>query len=718
MAVGGLALAVRLFYRFAAAEPLLFAHPYNYFHGALRILENADPLGFIWTSDAWHQWLGPWTIAPLYYLFVAAVLALTGHLLPLQVLQFILDAGVAVAAAGLGRRIAGPRGVWAGVVYALNFHAIEQSASTLTENLHSPLLVGALAILAAEASTAAAPRWRRLAAGGFLLGMSGLARSVSTAFVPLAALWRASQARTRREAVQAAAVIALAAGAAILPWTARNVFVIGDLVPVESISVYNFWDDNAFVDGDRRRHQEGVIAGQPTLAAQRSQAMWFGWRGIVRNPGLFAEKAWRNLLHIVRLDGLHLLLAIEEPHPAWRHAALILLDDTVMLATIPLFLVFVAAGARSPTRSLILLWSGYYLLMVVGIFHNEIRYRSTLLPFALAGAAGGVAILADPAGRRRGAVRFAVLVGLISAAGMVSPFAMPAVRAVRAAWTLRALSPLLERGDIAGAEGVVFRAATEDRVAARPWLAFGSALARRDEPVRALDAYRRAEERKSYVWTPRLVRPQLLAEAGLPNAEALAEADAFSWQVDPWLALEIAWRALPAPRADEVRLGRGDYGAVRGFTLPRRDHRWSMRQGWIRLRPVTGAAAYVVSVEMGFPPPSTLPEAEVLISVDGGPSRRIHVGRAVQRYSFEAPAPATGTMEVRIESPTWNRLDEPAEQGVRVDRVSVAPVRAAPVAMVRSYECVLATRDSSLNASRRMDPRSAAEETLRCGKRR
>ena len=682
--MGALALAARLFYRFAAHEPLLFAHPYNYFHGALRILEHPEPLRFIWTSDAWHQWLGPWTIAPLYYLFVAGVVAATGHLLPLQILQFVLDACVAVAAAALGRRIAGPRGVWAGVVYALNFHAIEQSASTLTENLHSPLLVGALALLAGEAATAAAPGWRRLAASGFLLGLSGLARSVSTAFVPLAALWRGRRARTRREAVQAAALIALSAAAAILPWTARNVLVIGDLVPVESISAYNFWDDNAFVEGDRRRHQESVIAAQPTLAAQRSQALWFGGRGIVRNPGAFAEKAWRNLLHLVRLDGLHLLLRIEEPHPAWRHAALILLDDTVLLATVPLFLIFVIAGARSPARSLIVLWSGYYLLMVVVVFHNEIRYRSTLLPFALAGAAGGAALLADPAGRRRAAVRASMLAGALCAAGMLSPYVVPGVRAARSAWTLRGMQPRLDRGDLAGAEGVVFRAASEDPVAARPWLVFGSALAHAGEPARALDAYRRAEERKAYVWTPRLVRPRLLAEAGLPTADALEEADAFSWHVDPWLALEVAWRALPAPRTDEVLLARGDYGAVRGFTLPRHDHRWSMGRAWIRLRPATRAAGYVVSLDMGVPPPSPLEAADVRVSVDGGGETRVHVGRAVQRYSFPAAAPATGTLVVKIEAPTWNRLGEPAEQGVRVDRIAVEPVRSAPPGMVRS----------------------------------
>lgn len=670
--VGGVALAARLLYRFGADEPLLFAHPYNYVHGALRIVEHPEPLRFVLESDAWHQWLGPWTIAPLYYLLVAAVFGVTSHLVPLQLLQFALDAGVAVATAGLGRRLAGPIGLWAGIVYALDFHAIEQSASTLTENLHTPLLVAALALLVAEAER---PGARRLGTAGFLLGLSGLARSVSTAFVPLAALWRFRVAPSRRDGVRAAVLLCLSAAAAILPWTARNVFVIGDWVPVESISAYNFWDDNSFAEGERRRNQEAAIASQPTLAGQRRLAMALGFRGIARNPGAFAEKAWRNLTHIVRLDGLHLLLAIEEPHPAWRQAALILLDDTVILAVVPLFLVFVVAGAPSPSRSMILLWAGYYLLMVVVIFHNEIRYRSTLLPFALAGAAGGWAALRDPEGRRRARVRGTAVLGLACSAAIVWPFVMPAVRAVGASGAVREARAWAAAGDIAGAEGAAYRAASLDRFAARPWLALGSALARAGEPARALEAYRRAEERKPYVWTPRLVRPALLAAAGLPSEAALTEADQFSWHVDPWLALEAAWRELPAPRTDAVLLARGDYGAVRGFTLPRRDHRWTRSRAWVRLRPLTPAPRYTVTLEMGAPAPSPLGAAEVVVAVDGAPPARFRVGPAMAAFTLEAPAPRDGTLVVRIDAPTWSRFGEPAEQGVRVDRVAVAPVR-------------------------------------------
>jgi hypothetical protein len=682
-AVAGLALAARLFWRFGVDEPILFAHPYQYLHGALRILDHPHPLRFVLESDAWHQWLGPWTIAPLYYLFVAAVLSVFGHLTAIQLLQFAMDAGVAAAVSGLGRRLAGPRGVWAGVVYALNFHAIEQSASTLTENLHTPLLVLGLALLAAEAEGDRLPRWRRLALAGLALGASGLARSVSTAFVPMAALWRAWYARSRGEGLRAAAVIAFSAAAAVLPWTARNVFVIGDPVPVESISVYNFWDDNAFAEGQRRRHQESAIASQPTLAGQRKVAMAFGWRGILREPDQFAEKAWRNLQHIVRLDGLHLWLRIEEPHPAWRHAALVLLDDTVILGVIPLFLVFAAAGAPSPARALILLWAGYYLLMVVVVFHNEIRYRSTLMPFALAGAAGGVAVLRDPVRRARPAARAALAAGVVSSAALFVPHAAPAWDALRAWPELREAERRLAIGDVSGAEKAAFAAAGLDRAAARPWLAFGSALARAGHPGLALDAYRRAEERKPYVWTPRLVRPRLLADAGRPWADALAAADAFSWQVDPWLAQEIAWRELPPPAGDEVLLARGDYGAVRGFTLPRRDHRFSLHRAWVRLRPRTPADEYAVTVDMGLPPPSPIAEGEVSVRV-GGRVTVVRVGRAVAPHVVTGAPERDGTVLVTFDAPTWNRRGEPAEQGVRVDRVAVAPVRRTPTRVVRS----------------------------------
>jgi hypothetical protein len=42
-------------------------------------------------------------------------------------------------------------------------------------------------------------------------------------------------------------------------------------------------------------------------------------------------------------------------------------------------------------------------------------------------------------------------------------------------------------------------------------------------------------------------------------------------------------------------------------------------------------------------------------------------------YRLVTPAPPGGVMHVEIESPTWNRANETAEQGVHVSRMTVVP---------------------------------------------
>ncbi|HET8648227.1 MAG TPA: hypothetical protein VFO85_22210, partial [Vicinamibacteria bacterium] len=635
------------------------------------------PLDFVLRSDRWHLWFGPWTIAPLYYLFVAAVLAVSGtHLLPLLVLQCLMDAGVAVMVGALGRQLWPRHGAWAGVAYALNFHAIEICGSTLTENLHTPLLVASLCALLGGARRGQA---RLTLLGGFLLGVSALARSVSTGFVPLAALWRATTFRAPFD-LRGAGLLLAGAACAILPWTARNVFLIGDFVPVESNAVYNFWDDNSFTEGVRRHRQEQTIASQPTLAGQRARALAYGVRGILRNPGRFTVKAWHNLLHFVRPDGLHNLLRVEHPQPWWRHAALVLLTDAILLPVVALFIVFVAAGAPSPARRLLLLWAGYYLLMVVVIFHNEIRYRSTLMPVALACAAGGAAVLADPDRRRSRAARMGVVLALLSVAFMLRPYPLRAWRAIVSTRTVEQAEEALRSGDAAEAARRAARAAGQDGEAARPFLRHGRALARAGMWPQAVDAYGQALARKRHHWTPGLVLPRLLQEAGRTE-EAAAAAEAahrFSFDIDPWLAQEIAWAELPPPRTDEVALGGADYGAVRGFSLPQRDHRWSLRRSFVRLRPLTPAPEYDLELHLGSPEPSPQAAPRVRVWVEGGAATEFTLGRETGVYVLRTPAPPGGTLVVGLRAPTWNRNGQPAEQGVRLQRVRAAPVPAQP----------------------------------------
>jgi len=698
-AVFGAALLARLLFLFAGDQPLLYTHQYTYFTNALRIAEHEQPLRYLVASDEWRTWDQHWTIAPLYFVLAAAVFDVFGaHLLPLQLLQCLLDALVAACVAALGERVAGRHGAWAGLAYALYWPAIELTSWTMTENAHTPLFVTALLALVREREQ---PSARRRFLAGLLLGFSALARAVSSAFVGLAALWRAWPWPLRRGDVRAGSLVLAGGLLAILPWTARNVFVMGEKVLIEDAAFENIWWANNLEDRETYLKQEKVVHSQPTSDAKRSAALGFAIAGVRNHPERVPDKIATAFWHFLRPEGLQNLLRIERSLEPWRHVVTLLLDDLPMLLCVPPFAVFLIAARRSPTRGLIALWTAYYLFMVVIVFHNEVRYRSALMPLAFVGAAGGVATLLDAELRRRVRTLLAALLGLALVAGMLRPYVGPAYRALIAASRLRPLQQAVERSDRSEADRIAARAAEADLRSARPWNTYGRLLAWRGEGERALLAYRRAAEVASIAnWAPRIALPRLLAETGDPReaAQTLRQLDRLSWNTDPWLMLELAWRELPPPNSDEILLARGDYGAVRGFLHPRGTdpglsaprlewnkyerigtelpppggHRWSRHRAWLRLVPATPAIAYDVTLEMGAPFPSTLRAPQVRVRVNDGPATVFTLTNEIRPYALRAPAPPAGSpLLVELDTPTWCIAGEPAEQGVRVDRMSV-----------------------------------------------
>ena len=671
-----IALLLRVGFVFVVDQPLLYAHQYTYFTGAMRIAEHPTPLSYVLTSDEWRTWDQHWTIAPLYHLFAAAVFKLCGpHLLPLRLIQCFLDSLVAVIVALLGRRVAGPRGFVAGLVYAVYFPAVEMPSWTMTENLHTVLLTAGIALFASQEET-----WSkaRTFGSGLLLGFSALARSVSTGLIALAALWVLL--RNGRKGILPAAFLAAGGAAVILPWTARNVFIVGDRVLIESAAFENIWWANHFVEKERFERQQAVVHGQPTPAAKRAAALQYALKGIGRRPERFVEKIGSNFRHFLRPEGLQNVLVIERSLEPWRHLAILLLEDVVLLATLPLFLVFVFSGRRSVTRQCILLWVGYYLFMVIVVFHNEIRYRSAFVPFLFAGAMGGLAVLAERPRHWRALASLAL--GLVLVAWVLRPFvgrAGPAIAAARAS----------ERAD------------EKDPTSPRPWFNYGRRLIARGDVAAALDAYERgAPLATSANWRELVVRPRLLHELGRSDEalRALRRLHRHSWDTDPWLVLEIAWRELPPPVTDTIVVGGGDYGAVRGFLHPRGGdpgltahrlewtkygelagpqpppglHRWSRAQAWLRLLPKQPPSACDVTLVMGSPFPSTLATAGVTARV-GGEAHRFVLDRELRPYTFRAFCRPGEPLVVRLDAPTWSRMGEPADQGVRVDRMSVSP---------------------------------------------
>lgn len=707
LGVFALALGLRVGFILIFDQPLLYTHQYNYFTHALRIAQHPDPWRYIVYSDEWRTWDVHWTIAPLYFVFAGGVLRLAdGHLFPLQLVQCAFDACVAVLVAGLGRRLAGPRGVWAGVAYACHWTAIELPSWTMTENLHTLLLMAG-ATLVTRAPAEDEPDGRRalrfLGLAGLVLGLSALTRSVTSAFLLLLA---AAQPVRHGWRVGLPRALALAVGGAlvILPWSARNYFITGERVPIESTAYENMLWANQLGTRDDYRAALREIARQPTSQAKRELAMQIALEGVRRHPDRFVAKVWSNFWHFVRPEGLDGLLRVERTVEPYGHLKSLLGDDLLLVVTLPLFTVFLLAARRSPERDVIVLWSAYYLLMVIVVFHNEVRYRSALTPFALAGAAGGAALLADAAARRALRARLGLLLGLAIVAASLWPYVAPARRGLATRAALRAAALHIARGELTGAEAVVAQAARDAPRSAWPFTLLARELLQAGHEPEAASAYEAARERATPVHlAPTVALPRLLAAAGQPAQARLAlrAADALSWNQDPWIALELAWRELPAPRADTLLLGAGsaDYGAVRGFLHPRGDdprlargrmwndyarlgsaelpppgaHRWSRARAWLRLRPVTAAARYDVTLWMGSPFPSPLVSPTVTVSV-GASVARFTLGRSVAAYTLRAAAPEPGAaLLVKLETPTWTRIGEPAEQGVRVERLSLTP---------------------------------------------
>lgn len=686
-----LAVGLRLGFLLIAQEPPLFAHPYHYYRGAFLIVEHPRPWHFIFTSDEWRAWGGVWTLAPLYFLFMAGTLELFGpnSLLPVHVVQCVFDAITAVLVGGLGRALAGRYGAWAGVAYAFYWPAVELPSRLLTENVQTVLLVAAIVALARGAEQDAAGRSGRRwsIAGGLLLGVSALARAVGLAFLPFVALWRliGTARRTEgrlaprlRRGVLAAALVTLACLAPVAPWWARNVVVMGDPSPIESVSVYNVWANYAFVNEGRFAVQQMRINKEADPAGRRARAMQFAWQGLTRRPEAFPPKVWTNFKHFLRPEGLHTLLTLQQARSAWGHWAAVGLEDLLLLAALPPFLAFVLAGRPSPTRTIVLLWTGYYLLMVVVVFHNEIRYRSAVVPFLFAGAAGGLSLLGDPLARRRVRTVAGFAIGAALSAWVLNPYVGPALAEGRAQRVIAPAREAIAAGDLEAARARVLRAEATAPGSSRPWLAYGRWLAEARRPAEALDAFETAARGRPWLWVPKLVRPRLLEDAGrlAEVPAAVQQANGVAWAADPWLALEAAWREMPAPRTWQVQLGWDDHGAARDFLHPHGDrYRYTRGRATLRLVPPERAPAYDVTLDMGSPPPSPLAHPEVRVRVRGGAEATFTLAPESRAYRLRTPTPAGDELVVEIESPTWNRSDSFADQGVRVERMTVAPAR-------------------------------------------
>jgi hypothetical protein len=674
-----LALALRLGYLFWFDDPM-HRTEYSYLQGGLAIASHETPWRFVWTTEVWREWGDRWVVAPLYYLFLAGTFLLFGtQIRTVQVLQCGLDAVTAILVGVIGRRLEPRYGAWAGLAYALYWPAVSLPPQLLSENLHTVLLVGGVALLLRNANAADGPGTRRiwLFLGGALLGLSALARAVSLLFVPVAGLWRWAKGPDRRWGN--ALLVVAGAAAIVLPWSLRNAFIIGDPVPIETLAYYNLYKVNSFVPPSRYEWREEMIHNAPTPQARRALAVRYAWKGVRTQPRQFLSKIAANTLHFLRPEGLHLLFVAEWARPLAWHVGNVLLGDGLLVPAAFLFVAFLVAGPPSPGRALLGLWTLYYLFFVLVVYNSTVRYRTALAPLVLAGMPAGVMAIAASTGKRRA---LGLVLGAAVAAAMLVPHVEIVARGSLA--FLRGLGARVafDRGEVVSAARAVRRAAEVAPRSVNPLLRHARFQAERGDLEGALATYDEARSRKPAHVVAHLASAPLLQQLGRMDRALLARQgadDLLKGTESRQLLVHVlsaAWLWLAPPVTDELEFGRDAYGAADNLVFDLSGRSWTRHEARVRLRPRTRADNYDVTIEMSSPLPSPLTAPRVVVAGPNGEEAIFTLERDARPYSLRIKRPADGIVRLSITAPSWTRRHQPPDQGVCLTRVRVVP--AAP----------------------------------------
>jgi Flp pilus assembly protein TadD len=187
------------------------------------------------------DWLlgpGAYYVSPLYIYFLAAVFAVSGaDPLHARIVQVVLGAASVPLVAGAARRLYGERAAAAAAALCALAGVLVFAEVLLLQSALDPFLAALSLNLLARALVSGSPGAH--AAAGFAFGLLGLNRP--NALLALAAVGAAAVlvSRSRRSAVQAAA-LALGAMVALAPVAIRNRAVAGEWIAVSSHGGLNF----------------------------------------------------------------------------------------------------------------------------------------------------------------------------------------------------------------------------------------------------------------------------------------------------------------------------------------------------------------------------------------------------------------------------------------------------------------------------------------------
>ncbi|GIV87971.1 MAG: hypothetical protein KatS3mg055_0489 [Chloroflexus sp.] len=695
---------------------------------------------------AWHTGY-LWTRAPLYPLFLAAHIALFGRDLAVifvsQTVLSLLNVGLVYA---LARRLGATPLVAGGAAFlsAIALPLAMYPQFLLSETLFISLLLIAFSFLADP------QRRQHVFIGGLFLGLATLTRGLLLGFLPLAALWIGWRAGGNwRERSIVALLPLLAAGILIGPWALYASRTYGGLIVIDTTGAYNLalggrtaYDggrsdaptrnftlallDPSLDDATRATLIAGSClaqTGDPRLStalakpvtaitqAERQQLLSAeGWCLIRAKPAAFVVKTLIELVDLFQInfsgdERLAEGFALGRL-PRWYTLAMLLLDDTLYIITLPLAVLGWAVVRRTNTGGQLLdligLWLLYNLAAAPLLFAIN-RFRTPLLPFLCILAAFAWAAL--PQWRQwfisRHAQLYAVLaivLWLVAAtpyayleprlpdapsrwASYFGPYPS-ALAAAQIAWQRRPQYEAVTRLEAAVAHDdlAAWTQALTDpmvptyaRAVAEPLLA-----ARLGQPERGLELL--DQRQPLYPWQAAVIRGELLRQMG-------DLAGARQWLgltlVDDWNPTGWAWRWLHPPRlpGDRIDLADdNDLGYIDGFYLGEYDPvlgatvRWASETSRLRFPAAATGQSRQLCLRAAANWPLDLPLPTVQVMMGETQVGVFTPDRSLQEYCLPLPAlPPGDEYVITLLSPGFvpDALDLVRRQGPQVGQVRI-----------------------------------------------
>jgi 4-amino-4-deoxy-L-arabinose transferase-like glycosyltransferase len=371
-----------------------------------------------------------WLRAPLYPLFLAASLWLSGGNLHLAALPNIV---LSVATVGLVYALttelvrrpsdsaespaSGSRAPILAALLAAVLLTLGTFASLyMSETLFAFLLTAAVLLLVRwqYRATPDAPHLGMLLLAAVCYGLATLTRSLTLAFLPVVLLWlligsagslQGLQPAGWLRALRAPVLFAALTLLTIAPWTLRNCQAYGSCILVETGFSYNMWAFN------EPRESMGTIFRTleqiPNPAERADEATQRGMQRLQEDPAILMRKLWPNWGYLWRIKPIQdrfLMSTYYADPPAPLFLAALVFDDLLYVLILVLGIIGLSgrlvmreriagisdmlAYLRAPPV-LIALWIAYVVVATL-LTHGEARYRHFLFPLLIPYAAIGM----------------------------------------------------------------------------------------------------------------------------------------------------------------------------------------------------------------------------------------------------------------------------------------------------------------------------------------